>query len=92
MRMLRDSVAEVTMDLKKHKKIRGKRPLCVPPPCGDVILKLNMSWAQIFSMTEFPSPCGDMVLKFVELKDWLSDELFPSPCGDVVLKSVDYSP
>ena len=37
--MLRDSVAEVTMALKKHKKIRGECPLCVPPPCGDVVLK-----------------------------------------------------
>ena len=63
MRMLRDSVAEVTMDLKKHKKIRGKRPLCVPPPCGDVVLKSLKMYEEGEFSTLFPSPCGDVVLK-----------------------------
>ena len=39
MRTFRDSVAKVTFPLKKHKKIRGKCPLCVPSPYGDVFLR-----------------------------------------------------
>ena len=39
MRTFRDSVAKVTFPLKKHKKIRGGCPLCVPSPYGDVFLR-----------------------------------------------------
>ena len=34
-----------------------------PSPCGDMVLKFNVSAVVDAGLSEFPSPCGDMVLK-----------------------------
>ena len=88
MRTLRDSVAKVTFPLKKHKKIRGDCPLCVPSPYGDVVLKLCKAGKERSGFKWlFPSPYGDVVLKY-SVHVFYPEQVFafPSPCGDVVLK------
>ena len=67
MRMLRDSVAEVTMTLKKQKN-KGRMPLVCAVPlrgCGFEIIKMIEIKFKI--ETKFPSPCGDVVLKSLRL-------------------------
>ena len=61
----------------------------VSSPCGDVVLKCNVTDYYIDGVkSKFPSPCGDVVLKFatgvVDMESF--EKEFPSPCGDVVLK------
>ena len=60
MRTFRDSVAKVTFPLKKHKKIRGKCPLCVPSPCGDVVLKWRFWLSQMFHQSMCFRPLAGM--------------------------------
>ena len=61
MRTFRDSVAQVTFPLKKQKKIRGDCPLCVPSPCGDVVLKLRSYANRNVSISDCFRPLAGMM-------------------------------
>ena len=87
MRTFRDSVAKVTFPLKKHKKIRGNCPLCVPSPCGDVFLRnqILMFHMKQGGVSVPLRGCG-FEIEAVGFMKGFNRGLFPSPCGDVVLK------
>ena len=64
----------------------------VPSPCGDVVLKLVVSWFYLIGGIIVSVPlrgCGFEIRK--EAKNAAKLLEFPSPCGDVVLKSVHSS-
>ena len=87
MRMLRDSVAEVTMALKKHKKNKGQAPLVCAVPlrgCGFEML-FGFFRKETFIMVSVPlRGCGfEMGSSYFCFRE---SPWFPSPCGDVVLK------
>ena len=87
MRTFRDSVAKVTFPLKKHKKIRGKCPLCVSSPCGDVFLRnqILMFHMKQGGVSVPLRGCG-FEMRGVTGVPSIGKREFPSPCGDVVLK------
>ena len=87
MRTFRDSVAKVTFPLKKHKKIRGGCPLCVPSPYGDVFLRnqILMFHMKQGGVSVPLRGCGFEISNVV--RGIAKAYLFPSPCGDDVLSA-----
>ena len=87
MRMLRDSVAEVTMTLKKQKN-KGQAPLVCAAPLRGCGFEIVPAYLQPYAVEGVSVPlrgCGfEIVLEGGYYRQILVS--FPSPCGDVVLK------
>ena len=93
MRTFRDSVAKVTFPLKKHKKIRGKCPLCVPSPYGDVFLRnqILMFHMKQGGVSVPLRGCGfEILAKTLEITDREKVSVPLRGCGfEIVLKLIE---